>query len=92
MSMFLFEVGKKGVHTVSFEISRIMGNYSLKVDGNPIQKGMHIFMGSKEAVFEVGNREKHKIRINWQIPPFGGFRTWEANVFIDDKPYNTYKL
>jgi hypothetical protein len=92
MGMFSFEVGKKEIHTVTFELSRLSWGHRVSIDGSPIKKGMQFFIGSREAVFDVGEREKHRVRINWHIPYAGVFRTFEVQVFIDGKLYNTYKL
>lgn len=92
MSGFYFKVGTKEVHEICFKLNRFTAGFNVTVDGNLVKKGIQVFIGKKEIKFDVGEKEKHKIWINWRAPVFGGVRRWKANVYIDDVLYNTYKI
>ena len=90
MSMFSFKVGKEEVHTVCFFINRWIGQFKATIDEKPVRVIYQLIIGAREIKFEVGEKERHKIRITWKIPYFGSFRKLEAKVFVDENFYETY--
>lgn len=92
MSSIDLKVGNEEVHNIFFKMNRWFGHYKVTVDGNTIDGGWQFIFGTKEVKFDVGVKEKHKICICWTVPSFGGFRSWETKVFIDDALYTTCKL
>jgi len=90
--MFSFKVGKEEVHIVYFSWNRWLGQFKAIVDEKPVLIRNQLIIGSREITFEVGEKEKHKIRVSWKIPYFGFFRSLETKVFVDDNFYNTYQL
>ncbi len=90
--MFSFKVGKEEVHTVNFSYNRWIGQYKATIDGMPARIGNQLIIGTREIKFEVGEKERHKIRITWRLPPFGYLRKLEAKVFVDEIFYETYNF
>lgn len=90
--MFSFKIGKEEIHTVNLFWNRWLGKFQANVDEKPVLIKNQLIIGARELSFEVGEKEKHKIRMSWKIPPFGYFRTLNVNVFIDDNFYNSYEL
>jgi hypothetical protein len=86
------KVGNKEIHNISFKMNRFWGKYSIHVDEDPIKNGWLFVIGSKVVSFDVGIVEKHNININWNVPPFRGFRNWETKVFIDGTLHTICKL
>jgi len=62
---FSFEVGHAEKHIVEFEFNQFLGNLSIKVDGNDRINDFRTFSFKliKTYEFEVGNEEKHKLRL-----------------------------
>jgi len=92
MSMFSFKVGKEEVHTIYFSFNRWIGQFKATVDEKPVRIGYQLIMGSREIKFEVGEKERHKIRITWKIPYLGYLRKLEAKVFVDENFYEIYSF
>ena len=82
MSMFSFKVGKEEVHTIYFSFNRWIGQFKTTVDEKPVRIGNQLIMGSREIKFEVGEKERHKIRITWKIPYFGYLRKLEEKCLL----------
>ena len=94
MSQIDLKVGVEEVHNITFKMNRMTGKYTVTVDGNLLKTkgGRQYIIGSKEVNFEVGEKEHHKISISWEVPVFGGFRQWDAKVYIDGKLFQTCKI
>jgi len=88
--MFSFKVGKEERHTIEFSFNRWIGQFKVTVDEKPIRIGTQLIMGSREIEFEIGEKERHKIRITWKIPYLGYLRKLEAKVFVDENFYEIY--
>ncbi|PNX51595.1 MAG: hypothetical protein BV458_11310 [Thermoplasmata archaeon M9B2D] len=92
MSMFSFKVGKEEIHTIYFSWNRWLGRFEACVDEKPVLIRNQLIIGAREVAFEVGEKERHKIKMSWKMPSFGFLRTLNITVFIDDAFYNTYQL
>lgn len=83
---FSFEVGHAEKHIVEFEFNQFLGNLSIKVDGNDRINDFRTFSFKliKTYEFEVGNEEKHQVKIEKiRKLVLAGFRKTKYKVYID---------
>jgi len=71
---------------VEFEFNQFLGNLSIKVDGNDRINDFRAFSFklTKTYEFEVGNKEKHQVKIEKiRKLVLAGFRKTKYKVYID---------
>ena len=85
---FSFEVGKHEKHLVSFEFNQMIGNVSIKVDGQEVASDLRLLSLSlvKTYEFVVGTGERHTVRIEKRRKLFlAGLRPQQYRVFVDNR-------
>jgi hypothetical protein len=83
-----FEVGVEEHHRVDFTFDRFWGGLKIKVDGVPVVEQTQVFSVRlvKKWEFEVGENEKHRVRIVKRRPLFfAGARPQPVTAFVDDR-------
>jgi hypothetical protein len=92
---FTFSVGNNEKHTINFDFNQLWGKLIVKVDNKDIIDTIQMWktpFSTKEPIsFEVGDKEKHKIKIVKNASPiFAGFLPCKYEVYIDENLFNTY--
>jgi hypothetical protein len=78
--MIKINVGEKEKHKVRFDYNPLWGKVSIEVDGKVIVDTSRMLMGYHPFEFEVGNMEKHQVKIDLDNVP--GFAFFGSKVFI----------
>ncbi len=92
---FIFSLGNNEKHTVNFEFNQLWGKLIVKVDDkdiiDTIQMWKSPFSTKQPITFEVGDKEKHAVKIvKNMFPILAGFFPCKYEIYIDEKLFNTY--
>jgi hypothetical protein len=91
---FSFEVGTEERHTVEFDFDSMRGNLSIKVDGQRVVTDFRMLSLRLTVAysFNVGERERHAVRIEKQRKLFlAGLRKQKYRVFVDERLIKGYE-
>lgn len=83
--MITFKVGDKEQHEVSFSYDTTWGKVRILVDNKEYSSSRVMFIGHTPFILQVGEKEKHSIRIELDNPLFFAFRGSDIKVFVDEK-------
>lgn len=83
--MVTFTVGMEEKHSVSFSYNTFTGAVKILVDGKKYKSSRVIFIGITPFTMQVGNKEKHNVRIELDNPLGFAFRGSMVNAFVDSK-------
>jgi hypothetical protein len=83
--MITFEIGKKEKHTISFNYETMWGKLNILVDGKEQTTTRKMVIGETPFQFQVGNEEKHDVRIVLNNPLGFAFRGSSMKAYVDDK-------
>ncbi len=92
---FSFSVGDQEKHAITYNFNQLWGKLAVEVDGKNILETVQMLkspLSTKQTTtFEVGDKEKHNIKIDKNMSPlFAGFFPCKYEVFVDEKLVNTY--
>lgn len=83
--MIKFEVGQKEKHEVSFDYNQFLGKIQILVDGEKHTSSWIVVIGTKPFVFQVGENEKHTVKIELKLPLWAIFRGSNVTVHVDNQ-------
>lgn len=81
-----FEVGQQERHQVVFVFDKFWGGLSISVDGQKVVQDRRMYSVStvKTYELEVGDQEKHQVRIDQHRKLFAaGFRPQPVKAYVD---------
>lgn len=83
--MITVKVGSSEIHDVSFNYSTMTGAAKILVDNKEVSSSRVMFVGHTPFTFQVGDKEKHSIRIELDNPLFFAFRGSDVKVIVDEQ-------
>ncbi len=83
--MVTFEVGKTEKYKVDFKYGFFMGSVKIYIDDQIYLSTRSMFTGHTPFSFNVGDKEKHDVRIELDSPFFFAFRGSNVSVFVDNE-------
>ena len=92
LTMITFSVGKIEKHIVSFSYDSFWGKAQIMVDGKEYSSSRVIFVGHTPFSLQVGEKEKHNVRIELDNPYSFAFRGSNVKVFVDDEMVQQVKV
>lgn len=81
--MITVNVGDKEKHVVSFSYDSMWGKTEILVDGKQHSSTRIMLIGKTPFEFQVGDKEKHKVKIELHNPLGFAFRGSNVTVFVD---------
>lgn len=83
--MITFDVGNSEKHHVAFSYSTMTGAVKILVDDKEYSSSRVMFVGHTPFTLQVGDKEKHTVRLELDNPLFFAFRGSDLKVFVDEK-------
>ncbi len=83
--MITFEVGNSEKHSINFDYDIMWGGLTISVDGKELTKTRKMVVGETPFQFQIGNEEKHDVRILLNNPLGFAFRGSSMKAFVDGK-------
>ena len=83
--MIKIEVGKNEKHTVEFSYDTTWGKAKILIDGEVYQTSRIITVGFTPFSFQVGDKEKHEVRIELNNDKFFALTGSGVKFFVDNK-------
>lgn len=83
--MITIPVGKTEEHTVSFAYDTMWGKVQILVDGKEYSSSRVMIVGHTPFSLQVGEKEKHNVRIELDNQLGFAFRGSDVKVFVDEE-------
>ncbi len=80
-----FTVGNKEKHEISFDYDTMWGKVKILIDGKEHTSSHIMFVGHTPFSFQVGENEKHIVRIELENPLGFAFRGSDVKVYVDEQ-------
>lgn len=87
-------VGQSERHTVRYAFDKTWGRVTISVDGQPVQRRLHIFSLTPVRMYRltVGEQERHDVLIEKRRKMVAaGARAQVCTVYIDGQPVGRYE-
>lgn len=83
--MITIPVGKTEKHTVTFSYDTMWGKMQILVDGKEYSSSRVIIVGHTPFILQVGDKEKHNVRIELNNQLGFAIRGSDVKVFVDEE-------
>lgn len=83
--MITFQVGEHEKHEVTFSYETTWGKVQIFVDGKIYTTSRVMMIGHTPFTLQVGDKEKHTVRIELDNPMFFAYRGSSVRAFVDEK-------
>src|SRR3989338_10130878 len=83
--MINFDVVTNEKHTVTFNYDTMWGKMNISVDGKEQTNTRKMVIGKTPFQFQIGNEEKHDVRIELNNPLGFALRCSDMKAFVDGK-------
>lgn len=82
--MITFTVGSEEKHTITFSYDTMWGKIEILVDGKKEITSRKMVIGKTPFQFQVGDKEKHDVRIELNNPLGFAFRGSDMKAYVDN--------
>jgi len=83
--MITFETGNDERHSCLFNYNTMTGAVKIAVDNKEISSSNVLFIGRTLFTFQIGNVEKHDVKIELENPPFFAIRGSTVKIIVDEQ-------